>query len=70
MREWRTAARCLAYPAEIWFDDTETAVRVCRSCPVWRSCLGEALRTGAAHGVWGGFTPQQRRQLDVRDMLI
>jgi WhiB family transcriptional regulator, redox-sensing transcriptional regulator len=39
----------------------EEAKRICRDCPVQIQCLGWALENGAADGVWGGTTPDERR---------
>jgi WhiB family transcriptional regulator, redox-sensing transcriptional regulator len=39
----------------------EEAKRICRDCPVQIQCLGWALENGAADGVWGGTTPEERR---------
>ncbi|MGH3326796.1 MAG: WhiB family transcriptional regulator [Streptomycetales bacterium] len=37
---------------------------VCAACPVQAQCLLLALRTGEdEHGVWGGFTPEERHTL-------
>jgi hypothetical protein len=35
----------------------------CAVCPVRADCLDYALRVGEKHGVWGGFTERERRQL-------
>ncbi|MGI5288063.1 WhiB family transcriptional regulator [Nonomuraea polychroma] len=43
------------------------AQRVCRQCPLIRECLDYALDHGELeHGIWGGLTPYQRRQLLTR----
>jgi WhiB family redox-sensing transcriptional regulator len=36
---------------------------ICRRCPVRDSCLAYALENNETHGVWGGMTPQQRKDL-------
>ena len=38
-----------------------TARKVCRTCPVRLACLRYALDAGEKHGMWGGFTPKERR---------
>lgn len=40
--------------------------RVCGPCPARTECLVWALRTGQQFGIWGGFTPGERRRL-LRD---
>jgi WhiB family transcriptional regulator, redox-sensing transcriptional regulator len=43
----------------------EQAKRVCRMCPVRARCLEWALGNGAAFGIWGGRTPDERRAVRV-----
>jgi WhiB family redox-sensing transcriptional regulator len=45
----------------------EDAKAVCRSCPLLAKCLSWALTTGEDHGVWGGLTEQERRELRRRE---
>lgn len=40
---------------------TQQAKRVCNRCPVKRQCLDWALETGQHSGVWGGTSPDERR---------
>ena len=74
-RDWTTNAACNGYPPELWFpadSDTETqaeAVRICRTCPVRRDCLIDAMtaetgrRASARWGIWGGYGPVERLML-------
>ncbi|MEV0616109.1 WhiB family transcriptional regulator [Nonomuraea sp. NPDC050404] len=39
------------------------AKRYCVACPARQECLDYALRTGQDHGVWGGLTARERRDL-------
>lgn len=39
------------------------AARICHACPIRLPCLREALENREEHGVWGGMTARQRRQL-------
>jgi WhiB family redox-sensing transcriptional regulator len=39
------------------------ALTICEDCPVKLHCLKFALETNERHGVWGGMTPNQRRDL-------
>ena len=43
----------------------ESAIEMCRKCPVLRQCLEYALRhpESAEYGIWGGTTPPQRRRI-------
>lgn len=43
--------------------DWTSAKKVCYNCPVSRQCLEYALITKEEHGVWGGYTPNERRAM-------
>ncbi|GAB2763180.1 transcriptional regulator WhiB1 [Salinifilum aidingensis] len=66
--DWRDRAACrhVAEP-EAFFPLSPSArsyaQSICADCPVTTECLAEALATGADYGVWGGYTPEQRRAL-------
>jgi WhiB family redox-sensing transcriptional regulator len=77
--EWRNAANCLREDPELFFTGgpgeatdarVERAQQVCRHCPVAAACLQYALDAGADFGVWGGFTPKERRRLLRRRRLV
>ncbi|NNE72406.1 MAG: WhiB family transcriptional regulator [Acidimicrobiales bacterium] len=67
--DWRQQAACRGLDTAIFFpesrkrSDQEAAQRVCRSCPVRRNCLSNALRDGEKRGIWGGTTENDRRQM-------
>jgi WhiB family transcriptional regulator, redox-sensing transcriptional regulator len=68
---WFERAACRGRGWDRWFPeptpgqpaDYSAAVRVCEGCPVRSRCLDYALATRAAHGVWGGLTPSERKRL-------
>jgi WhiB family transcriptional regulator, redox-sensing transcriptional regulator len=63
---WHAEALCAQSDPDAWFPDYHPAaavLRVCAACPVRPECLGQALADREMHGVWGGTTPAQRRQL-------
>lgn len=71
-REWTDHAACLRSSPELFFpvsmagpalEQTAAAKRVCAGCPVRAECLEWALRSGDAHGILGGTTPEERRYL-------
>jgi hypothetical protein len=66
-QNWRASAACADYPDEVFFphpnDDGRAAKRICAECPVARECLTEALTKREEHGVWGGLTEHERRQI-------
>lgn len=39
------------------------AKRVCRRCPLTDRCLAWALETRQRHGIWGGKTAGERREI-------
>ena len=41
----------------------DKALTICAGCPAQQQCLEYALRTNQADGVWGGRTPDQRKQM-------
>ncbi|MEU9689238.1 WhiB family transcriptional regulator [Amycolatopsis japonica] len=65
-------AACRGEDPELFFPVTETgpgarqaarAKAVCARCPVVSACLAYAVDNGLAHGVFGGLTGSERRQL-------
>lgn len=71
--EWRRRAACLEHDPEIFFPvwnkeaNWEQPRAVCRSCDVADACLAfaekmEADTPGTREGMWGGFTPDERRR--------
>jgi WhiB family transcriptional regulator, redox-sensing transcriptional regulator len=69
---WRQAAACANVPTETFFPvgltgeatiQTRMAKRVCASCPVQPLCLEFSLRTNQDHGIWGGYTEEERRTI-------
>jgi WhiB family redox-sensing transcriptional regulator len=44
-------------------DQINEAKRICLACPVRKRCLAWALELGAASGIWGGTTEDERRAL-------
>lgn len=69
---WRHRASCLDADPEWFFPigttgpalaQIERAKAVCVGCPVRAECLGWALDTNQANGVWGGTDEDERRAL-------
>jgi WhiB family redox-sensing transcriptional regulator len=72
---WTLRAACLHADPELFFpevlgaigaDRTSQAKQFCAGCPVRDKCLGWALGTGEAYGIWGGTTPDERRVIRAR----
>lgn len=68
-REWSIHAACRGhgpttfYPQGDEAADVARAKAMCEACDVQAECLGHALASGERHGVWGGFTPTERRRI-------
>jgi WhiB family redox-sensing transcriptional regulator len=67
--DWRDWASCAEVGWEAFFPGAyqrfEAARRVCEGCPVAEECLADALETGDFHGIRGGLTGDERRELGV-----
>jgi hypothetical protein len=65
---WQHKALCAGHEDDLWFPDdadkatARNACRVCRSCPVLKSCRAAGI-LGDEHGIWGATTRDQRRAL-------
>jgi len=72
---WQLKAACRGPHSSVFFppshferkDDKETresrAKAICATCSVRRDCLNYALRIREPHGIWGGLTEIERREL-------
>lgn len=69
--DWRGLAACQDIDPDLFFPvaapnsdagkrQAAQARAVCRSCPARVPCLGFAVATRQAWGVWGGTTPAER----------
>jgi WhiB family redox-sensing transcriptional regulator len=53
------------FPASRNPADSQEARQACRTCPVRKRCLSEALRMPDAKGIWGGTDELDRRRLQM-----
>lgn len=64
---WHDQAACRGMGTTLFFPSrgqiTSTALRVCDRCPVRIECREWALANGERHGIWGGLSERQRRQV-------
>jgi WhiB family redox-sensing transcriptional regulator len=67
---WTKDALCPEYPHVSFFpqrgESSGEAKAICRRCLVQEECLAYALTTHSTatdHGVWGGLSARERRQL-------
>jgi WhiB family redox-sensing transcriptional regulator len=67
---WQKRALCSQMDPELWFpepwEDETPAKVVCGRCPVRAACLAHALDANEEHGVWGGFSPEERHEIRQR----
>jgi WhiB family redox-sensing transcriptional regulator len=72
--DWQLDAACRdADPAVFFYLDNErgepradrvrAAKKICLRCPVRARCLNYALDARETHGIWGGYTGDERRKL-------
>ncbi|MEU8480378.1 WhiB family transcriptional regulator [Streptomyces hygroscopicus] len=73
--DWRHNAVCCEEDPELFFPigntgpalvQIEEAKAVCRRCPVIEQCLQWAIESRQHHGVWGGMSEDERRQMKRR----
>ncbi len=64
---WHASALCAQADPEAFFpeqgESTNIAKRICGGCEVREECLAHALGHGERHGVWGGLSETERREL-------
>lgn len=75
---WQVKAACRGPHASVFFPPTHferkeekesrerRAKAICASCPVRKPCLEYALRIREPHGIWGGLSELERKQVAVR----
>lgn len=55
--DWFMSDRC---------DEIDLAKQICAVCSIQEDCLEYAIKKHKGHGVWGGRTERERRQLIYR----
>lgn len=69
-QEWVDYALCAQVDTDVFFPEKSgtaaPAKAICALCPVRRQCLESALARRERHGVYGGKTEFERRQI-LRD---
>jgi len=70
---WMGRADCrkLSNPDPLFFPKTTKGLRpnyslaktICYHCPVRRTCFAYAIAHREYHGVWGGFSPTERKAI-------
>jgi WhiB family redox-sensing transcriptional regulator len=67
---WMAYAECQGVDPDIFFPEHDfsakyqvaQAKQFCNVCAAKKACLNYAIANGEVQGVWGGMTPQERRQ--------
>ena len=56
------------YNPDLWFDfaTITEAKEICRRCPLVLMCAAYAIENDEHDGVWGGLSPEDRRQLRLQ----
>jgi WhiB family redox-sensing transcriptional regulator len=67
--DWRSLGACASAQSDLFFPLSSASVcapqiaaakAICARCQVRRQCLSFALQTRQQHGIWGGFTEDER----------
>ena len=63
--KWRQDSMCLVYPSVNFFDARQNKVSkaTCAECTVRERCLAFAFENNEEHGVWGGLSAEERKQI-------
>lgn len=68
---------CKSLDPELFFPEdyndrlsVNTAKAICQTCPLTTACLGYAMSDSSLDGVWGGTTPQDRKNLRRRKRAL
>ena len=74
-QSWQIRASCRGPQAAVFFPPASferkedklareaRAKDICRTCPVKEPCLEYAVHIREPHGIWGGLSESERRQL-------
>ena len=64
---WMADGNCRLHPPATFFPSdgagVDRARKICKDCPVVRTCLDFALEERIDHGVWGGCSERERRRI-------
>jgi WhiB family redox-sensing transcriptional regulator len=72
---WMASGACRDEDPELFFPvgtdgpavlQAKQAAAVCLRCQVSDACLRWAIRSGQGHGVWGGATEEERREISLQ----
>jgi WhiB family redox-sensing transcriptional regulator len=73
---WMSEGLCATLPSDVadrlffppkrrgYRTDYSEAKKICRTCPVRVPCLAYAIAHGIPEGVWGAYSPDERKRMD------
>ena len=66
--DWMDEGKCRDLKTDIFYAEkgrqsVNMAKAICSGCPVREKCLDYAIRNFETHGIWGGHTASERREL-------
>jgi WhiB family redox-sensing transcriptional regulator len=78
--QWHARAACRGMGSDTFFYSEnergrnrrlreQAAKAVCRTCPVIAECLNWALTVNEPYGIWGGLSPDERRDSTLPQLL-
>lgn len=72
---WQDQGACRGVNADQFFpsgkDERRTAAAkaICADCPVRGTCLAHALARPEKHGIWGGYTDDERQAMQSNGVV-
>lgn len=69
--DWNTRL-CGDIDPDTFFEDSseELAQKICKRCPIRWECLNFAIEFDERHGVWGGMTAQDRKNIKFKRIRV
>lgn len=67
--DWMDEGKCRDLKTDVFYAESHgrhsanMAKAICSGCPVREKCLDYAIRNYETHGIWGGHTASERRDL-------
>lgn len=72
--KWQDDAACRDVGGDAWFPEQRVtapmAKAICEGCPVRNECLEDALARHDQHGIWGGYTVEERWEIQRQRMEV
>lgn len=69
MKLWIDDTACTPDDFDLFFsrkkNEQDKAIAICNACPVKLQCLRNAVANGEEFGIFGGTTPDQRKNIEL-----